>query len=132
MCPKLRQSDPEGFTLKQQGAFFNVKEDKYSISGKVFKGVVSSPSMGLCHCHVGQGSFWCYLVLMGTVGVQGGMAFTILIAERCDFYCVNECIIYFGQKFGSISPCWDQPVPAGLLSTFSRPTPCEKKLVNNI
>lgn len=40
--------------------------------------------------------------------------------EGVNFYYVNECIMYSGVKFGSISPpCWNQPVLASLLSIFS-------------
>lgn len=39
--------------------------------------------------------------------------FTMLMAVGHDFYCVKECIMYLGVKFGSASPCWSQLVLAG-------------------
>lgn len=60
-----------------------------------------SPSLGLLHPQIRQKDLGLYLVPTGIM----------LKAEGRDFYYINECIIYFGVKFGSISPRrWNQLV----------------------
>lgn len=78
--------------------------------------------MGLLHPHIVWEDFLLYLV--GTIMAQGGMIFTILMMEGCDFYCVKGVYNVFGGEVWVDFSCMLEPASFGWSVTYysSHPT----------